>query len=111
MAVPTWSEQPLFLYALDAAEGFYVAVPAGFAAPATKVLNKGIYCLTSVGVDLTFAVAGVLDGTNGAHLPAGDTRMLLIAADATTLQICLAPGGATAGSINIAQVRPNPRMF
>jgi hypothetical protein len=109
----TNQRQPLFLSSAAAADGQYVDVTSGFGTPTNVTLNRGIYCLTAVGVDITFAIgaSGSLTGTNGAHLPSGDTRLIVIKANNTNFTCCLAPGGTTAGKLNIALVNPVREMF
>jgi len=113
MAIPSQQKQPLFLSSSAAALGQYVAIAADFVTPTDVLLNRGIYCLTAVDVDITFALdaTGALDGTNGAHIPAGDTRVLYVETATQNLTMCLAPGDSTAGSINIAQQRSIPERF
>jgi hypothetical protein len=110
--LPTNAKQPLFLFAQMAREGQYVKVGADFNAPTDVILARGVYCLTAIGVDLTFAVddSGTLDGRNGHHLPAGDTRLVAIFRK-SNLTIALLAGETTAGQINISQVRPVPERF
>lgn len=110
MAIPSNQLQPLFLYAYDVADGQYVDVTTDFNTPVDTILDRGIYMLCAVTSDITFGI-GLLSGTNGAHLPAGDTRLIVIPADNTTLSACLFDGTANAAKLNIAKVRPVPQHF
>jgi len=111
MTIPTNARQPLFLHGGVAAEGFYLDVAADFTAPATRALTRGIYCLTSVGVNLSFSLGAGLSATAGHHLPANDSRMIVVGAAGATLNVSLAPGGTVPGAVNISQVQPNPERF
>lgn len=113
MPIPTNAKQPLFLYATAAEDGQYLAIAAD-GSDSNVTLARGIYCLTSVGVALNYAldVAGSLDGTNGAHLPANDTRLIVVKDPAGANFTCqLAPDGTEAGAINIVAVQPVPEIF
>lgn len=109
MAIPTNAKQPSFLYATAAADGQYVAVAA---AAANVTLQRGVYVLTSVDVAIQYAldVNGSLGAANGHHLPASDTRVLIVDS-ASNFTFRLAPGGATPGSLNISKVQPSPERF
>lgn len=112
MPIPTNMLQPLFLYAYDVSEGLYLDVAADFNTPATTTLSRGIYMLCAVGADVTFGIEDApLDGTNGAHLPAGDTRLIVIPEDGIDLSACLYDGTGDPAKLNIAKVRPITERF
>lgn len=110
MPIPTNAKQPSFLYATAAADGQYVAVAA---AAANVSLARGVYVLTSVDVPVQYALDanGSLTAANGHHLPASDTRVLVVDADTANFTYRLAPGSATPGSLNISKVQPSPERF
>jgi hypothetical protein len=104
-------KKPLFLSSKVVAEGQYLDVVQ----PGVEdnvVLARGIYCLTAVGCPVSFSTDTGLDGTNGAHLPDGDTRLVYFDAPAGgTLYFILAPDGTAAGKLNVSKVHAVPELF
>lgn len=104
-------KKPLFLSSKLVAEGQYLDV-AEPAVQASVALTTGVYCLTAVGCPVSFATDTGLDGTNGAHLPDGDTRLVFFdAAAGGTLYYRLAPNGTAAGKLNVSKVHAVPELF
>lgn len=100
-------QQPLFLYSTDIADGQYVAATA---VEDSVALGVGVYCLTAYGCAVSFGTDTGLDGTNGAHLPDGDTR-LVVFKTAGTLYFMRAIDETDDGKLNISKVIANPKMF
>jgi hypothetical protein len=102
-------KKPLFLSSKLVAQGWYVATTP---VEANQVLVKGIYCLTAYGAEVSFSTDTGLDGTNGAHLPDGDTRLVFFdAAAGGTLYWRTAVNAAADGLLNITRVHAVPEQF
>jgi len=100
-------KQPQFLAPTTVANGQYAAVTN---AESSVALTPGVYCLTAYGCACSVATDSGLDGTNGAHLPDGDTR-LVVFEEAGDLYFIRAIDETADGKINIAKVFPNPTLF
>lgn len=108
MAIATNVQTPGFLYGALASDGQYVDVSA--VAASVTLANVGCYVLTSMGVEISFALgATALDGTNGHHIPANDTRVIYVDTANTVLRY-RSPTGATSatGKMNISRVQAAP---
>lgn len=100
-------QQPLFLYSTEVANGQYVAATA---VEDSVALGVGVYCLTAYGCAVSFSTDTGLDGTNGAHLPDGDTRLVVFKAPGSLFWIRAVDETAD-GKLNISKVIANPKMF
>jgi hypothetical protein len=98
---------PKFLSPTTAANGQYVAVTV---AEDDVALAAGVYCLTAYGCAVSFSTDMGLDGTNGAHIPNGDTRMVVFE-EAGSLFFIRAVDETADGKLNIAKVFPNPSQL
>ncbi len=102
--VPT----PGYLYGSAAGDGQYVDVTA--VEDTTTLTAIGNYVLTSMGVEISFALgATALTGANGHHIPANDTRVIYVDTANTVLRY-RSPTGATSatGKMNISRQQGSP---